>query len=439
MIDSGRWMRADSGSALLAATLLVALITGAGLTAFTTSSMNHKKSQNLLNVKQAFYLAESGIAHGRWVLSNQVTANPTLWTAYATPQPQTLIPTTPLAGMGSYTVTVQEASGPGLLIKATGTAAHGAAMTVSSLVIRGYPNNGMVMIADKALLISGNPTIDGTAGGIHANGDLTITGSPTIATDAEATGNYFEPGPGHPVVGGYKGGGQPRLSINRVILSTYTNAIDYLLTTETNYIKDPVTKKRVAVYSALVTDSQGHKQPMSNNTWNCWEWTPPLGATPTTWALKAPCVTKVNGTFYVNGNAVILADMGTVLDPWIVTIIANGSVKIASNSLYMRAPLPTDGPLFKQATENVIIIAYTDVLFQGNPTQSYTGITRSREQVGISGALVYNGYITAQDGAPADYGQLFNSSSISGDAHLTYNGNMQNGIQGTIVVESMLY
>jgi len=50
---------------------------------------------------------------------------------------------------------------------------------------------------------------------------------------------------------------------------------------------------------------------------------------------------------------------------------------------------------------------------------------------------VYSGYIVAQDGA--NNSGLVDSSYISGNAHLTYNGNLQNGLQGTIVVQSTLY
>src|SRR5437016_4673789 len=72
-------IKAESGSALLASVMLIVLLTGAGLAAMTTTSVNQQKTKNLRTEKQALYLAEAGLAHGKVVL-NQTLAN---WNAYA--------------------------------------------------------------------------------------------------------------------------------------------------------------------------------------------------------------------------------------------------------------------------------------------------------------------------------------------------------------------
>src|SRR5213083_2045992 len=59
-----RQIQGESGTALLASVLLRSLITGAGLTALTMTSVSLNIASNLLPSKQAFYLAEAGIQHG---------------------------------------------------------------------------------------------------------------------------------------------------------------------------------------------------------------------------------------------------------------------------------------------------------------------------------------------------------------------------------------
>lgn len=434
-----RNLQGESGSALLTSFMLVVLITGAGLSTLTTTAANQNKSKNVLNQQQSFYIAEAGISHGRQALYSQLLANPAVWNTYATAQPQTLVPSTSF-GSGTYAVTIKAASGLALQMTATSTAPGNASSTISSLIVKGYPNDAKTFITNRNITISGNSTIDGLAGGIHANGNLTITGSPHITMSAEASGTYSEPGPGVPVVGGFKGGAQAKIPINRIMVGNYAGARDYYLTTGSSTTRDPKTGKKVTTYYALVQNNKGVSQPLVNGMWNCWQWTAPVGGL-ATWTLTSPCTTKTNATLYVNGNVVILADMGDPTepnDPWITTIISTGSIRVASSILNVRPPKATTEPtLYKKQTENVLFVAQTDILIQGTANQKLYGILRAREQVGISGNPVLYGYIIAQDAA--NVSRLVDSSYLSGDAHLTYNGDLQNGVQGTVVVQSTLY
>src|SRR2546428_5188833 len=112
-----RQIQGESGTALLASVLLISLITGAGLTALAMTSVSLNIASNLLPSKQAFYLAEAGIQHGKSFLSQ----NRNNWTTYASAQAQTLLPYTSLASTGGYSVTVQDGGGGSLLINSTGT------------------------------------------------------------------------------------------------------------------------------------------------------------------------------------------------------------------------------------------------------------------------------------------------------------------------------
>lgn len=437
------FLKTESGSALLASTMLIVLLTGAGLAAMTTTSLNQNKTKNLRTEKQAFYLAEAGLAHGKIVL-NQNLAN---WNTYATyTTPTTLIPATSLSGLGSYKVTIQAASGPGLLMTATGTSNDNTSTSTSSLMIIGFANLASAIITGQDLTISGSPTIDGTSGSVFANRNLTISGSPHITMNAEAVGTYTVQSPGAPVVGGFAGGRQPASSINNITASTFSTSYDYLL------------KSNGDVYNSSGT--RLFNSTRSTTTWNCWTATPAVAATaatgkrpavpatPATWTLT--CSTPPNGTFYVQGNAVIGASAGTSLaKPWIATILADLDIHVTTNAtaLYMRPPVLGDtyngSNLYNSATQNLLFIATGDLWIEGTGTQSFSnGIASAHEQVSISGNPTFSGYIVAQDAASAS--STVTSNSISGNMHLTFNGNtlnsnISNPQQGSVQTQSTLY
>ena len=417
-----RTLRSEAGSVLLSSFMVVVLLTGAGLATLTTTSLNFSKTKNLMNERQAFYLAEAGLAHAKVALNLNI-AN---WSSYATVSPQTLISSTSLSGLGSYKVTIQAASGPGLLMTATGTASDGTSTSVSSVVSIGYSNLTTAFVTGGSLTISGSPTIDGAAGSIQSNNDLTISGSPHIMGNANAVGTYGVQAPGAPVILGFAGGGQPAVSINNVTASTFMSSYDYYLRS-----------------NGSVVDAN-NKQLSDKGKWQCWDPTPAKSATkkdPATnaiWTLT--CDTTVNGTFYVDGNVVISASVGTVVSPWITTILSNYSIHVTTRaaSLYMRPPLPTDGSFYKSATQNLLFVASQDLWIEGTATQTFaSGIARAYEQVAVSGNPTFIGLIVAQDSAGD--GSLVTSNSISGNMHLTFTGDLPNPMQGTVQTQSTLY
>ncbi len=423
----------EAGSALLASALLITLITGAGLAAMTSTGVSQNKAKNLIDEKQAFYLAEAGIQHARLVLFSQYIANPNIWTTYSTATPQTLIATTSLSGLGSYKVTIKDASGAGLLMTSTSTASNNATASVSTLVIVGFPNSERAFIAGKDLTLAGDDlVVSGLAGGVQANRDLLITGTtPSIARNATAVRNYTLSGTPTPTptIGGFAAGGQPRISFNRTTPAQFYSARDYLLNSD-----------------GKVYDAKGKSQAMVGGSWNCW--TPQAIYTYNAkkrayvvssywWMLT--CGTTINGTLYVAGDAVISANVGTQANPWIATIIADGSIKVASTvlNLEMRPPNQSDGgTLYKAKTNNVLFTAGGDILIEGQYDQYYTGIMRAVEQIKITGQPWINGYLVAQDAASS---ATLVTSNYLGDVDLNHDGTMANGLQGTIQVMSTLY
>ena len=456
-----RRLQDETGSALIASLMLTVMITGAGLTAMTTSAANQKKATNILISKQATYLAEAGLNHGKLLLHQNILN----WSTYAAYTTNTsFISSTPVTGVGSYAVTIKGVSNTHVLLTATGTGPKGETKAISTLATLNNGNMlGKAFITGQSLLISGSPTFTGTSAGIHANGNLTISGNPVISSgtavklDAEATGTYTVTG--HPTITGYAGGNQPQQTINSLSASQLSSAYDYYFTYCYNYsdrtyhgcvydkywnLKADVANGQEANFDGndcweFTTYSYSGGWSWSSRTWS-WVYTP-YTYTPFKWT--ATCQ-PLNATYYALGDVVIEGDdIGTSANPWITTILAYGSIKVESDELVIRPPTSADGTLYKSQTQNLLFVANMDVLIEGHADQHFTGITSAYGQVGISGNPNYYGYILAQDvsnQATSYYGtNEVASNYISGDMRLTYNGDLSNSRQGNAVFQATLY
>ena len=458
-----RRLQDETGSALIASLMMTVLITGAGLAAMTTSASNQSKTTNVLINKQAAYLAEAGLNHGKLLLHQNIL-NWSTYAAYTTAQ--SFVPSTTLAGVGSYAVTIKGVSG-GVLLTATGTGPKSATESISTLATLDNGNMlGKAFVTGQSLLISGSPTFTGTSGGIHANGNLTISGNPVISSgnaarpiDAEATGTYTVTGSPTIGIGGYAGGNQPKHTINSLTASQLSSAYDYYFTYCYNsddatyhgcvYDRSWNLKADVANGGTASFDGNACWQYTSYSysggwTWNStlWMWVyTPYTYTPFIWT--ATCK-PIDATYYVNGDVVISGSISPGGTPtWVTTILAAGSIKVTSANLVVRPPLSTEAT-YKSLTQDLLFVASKDILIEGNNNQSFTGIMSAYEQVGISGnPVVPSGYVLAQDisnAATSPYGSnLVGSNYISGNMSLTYNGALKNSRQGNAVFQATLY
>lgn len=446
-----RRLREETGSALLASLMLTVLITGAGLAAMTTSSVALNKSKNLVNAKQATYMAEAALNHANMHLHEHI-AN---WASYATTATQTLIPSTSFAGVGSYTVTVKAAGAAGgaqsaLLLTATGSGLNNATKTITSVVAIESGNlQKNAFITGQSLVVSGSPIFTGASGGIHANGNLTISGNPRIATNAQASGTYTVTGS---PTAWFSGGNQPYQTINSLTAWQLSGSYDYYF----YYCYNSVD----STYHGCVRDKYWNllADLANDQTWSCWKyksysysggwtWNSTLWVwvytpyTYTSFKWKATC-TPPNGTYYAIGDVVIEGDnIGTSANPWITTILAYGSIKVESDNLVVRAPTSADGSLYKTQTQNLLFVANMDVRIKGKAGQHFTGIMSAYEQVGISGDPdVVNGYFLAQDVSnqtTSYYGtNEVASNYISGNMTLAYDGKLTTGSQGNAVTKA---
>ena len=386
-------LKAQTGVILVTTLLLLILLTGVGLTSLAAFGVNRSQSQNLLSTKQAFQLADAGIQYAQKYLNQHQS----LWSTYASATPQTLIPSTTLTGLGTFTVSVQDGGNGSLQVTSTGTASNNSQAVIAGLVVIGPYVPEDAVTVDQDLSISGSATIAGSNGGVHTNTNLTISGSPSISTNATAYLSYTVTGA--PQVAGVAAGNQTIAAIPLIQANSFYASRDYLLSWDGN-----------------VYDQAGIAQPLSGGKWNCWS----FNSTTMTWTLS--CAPTVNRTLYFQTDVSISVNVGTTQSPWITTIIAEGSIDLTAQSLVARAPTPADGALFKSGTQNFLFISDKDIHIGSLSGGNLTGIVVAFEQVSIEGNPTMYGHVVAQDGATLS--SLVTANSLSGGLNLTWNGDL---------------
>jgi len=404
-------LKAQTGVVLVTTLLLLILLTGVGLTSLAGFGVNRSQSQNLVSTKQAFQLADAGIQYAEKYLNQH---QPT-WSTYASSTPQTLIPYTTLTGLGTFTVSVQDGGNGSLLVTSTGTASNNAQAVITGLVVLGPYVPEDAVTADQNLTISGNGTIAGSNGGVHANGNLTISNSPSIS--ANATAYYTYTATGTPKVNGVAAGNQTIAAIPLMRASMFSASYDYRLSWDGN-----------------VYNQAGIAQPLPGGTWNCWKFSststitkkkkkkggsaPP--SAPPMWTLS--CSSTINGTLYFQTDVSIPTSLGTTQAPWVTTLIAEKSIDLTAQSVVARVPTSADGALFKAGTQNFLFISDEDIHIGSLSGGNLTGVVTAYGQVGIDGNPTMYGYVVAQDGS--NLSGLVTANSLSGGLNLTWNGDL---------------
>jgi type IV pilus assembly PilX-like protein len=398
-------IRDESGTVLVTAVLILAVLTVMGVFATNMTIVNEQIAGNLKASKQALYLAEAGLTHARLLLN----WNQGLWSGYGTDAPQTLLPSTSLANLGTYTVTIQAAGGQARRLRATGGNTAGRSQaTIEALLEPGWFNTDKAILVGGDLDIGGNASITGTLGNVHANGNLTISGNALVSQNVSATGTYSTSG--SPLIGGEAAGSQPRERIPAITPADFYDARDYLLASDGKVYK----KGNVG------------PQPMPQGNWNGWSFN--AGS----WTLSGTVI-PTDGTLYIEGNAKITGNAGVQGNPWIGTLIATGDIEISGTPI-MRPPNSTDSsqgnPLFRAGTENLLLVAGKDVKIVGNAQQSFEGIMAAHEQLEVTGNPTLKGFMLAENATTVSNTVI--NDRVNGDMSLTYNGNLHNPLKGDV-------
>jgi len=287
------------------------------------------------------------------------------------------------------------------------------------------------ILTDGDLQLGGNAQITGDAGGVHTNGNLTITGATvTVEKDQSAKGECF--GCTNP-----PGGGQPEREVPLVdprenyALSEYDLCPDGQIRTGPSYAVPDGNPP-----NASGTPCQGTILPGLYRGWTYQGSDNVKGAN---W--KYNDQTPYHGVYYIyQGSALIEGSPGTPATPWLVTIFAESTSSSGGERGHCDiAPQHVGGDIDAAGGGDVRpnpkahplhLIAGRDLQMRGTPGNRWEGVYAAHEQFELTGNVVLNGVIIANDycdtrtplpGSPVQK----NIINVGGSASLNYNGDLE--------------
>ena len=286
-----------------------------------------------------------------------------------------------------------------IVVRAIGYATNGAVATIEATIA---PVVLPAIVTNGDLTISGNASVTGTEGSVHANGDLTLSGNAAITKDATSSGGYSASG--SVVVGGAYGESQPLMTVPSVRASDHLSKADFILTSG-----GTLTPPEGAVICDASADNDACEDIGYGGEYE--------GASG--WKLNGNHASIIAGTYYVEGGVDISGNQGSTLDPLEVTIIAEGSIDVSGN-----VDLVPDYP-------GLLFVTDGDLEASGNFVANTTeGQMLVHEQVELTGNVTLAGQLLVEDAANAS--NLVTANSISGNAMQAYNGGLAGPIDFTV-------
>ena len=374
----------ERGSALLLAIVVVGILTMLGATFINLVTHEYRSAARQRQWVQAYYVAEAGMAKAWFTLKNDTRG----FDGNLGSLVSSLFDNVDF-GSGNFSARIADNDdGDGdnvtdsddiLMLTSTGVVGDTTRTIEVTLAALAFVPN-YAITAGSDLEISGNPTIQGDNGTVHANSNLTISGNPDISQNVLAGGDVDISG--NPTIGGTALSGFATIPIPPVDPEFYRSYADYELRSNGD-----------------VFDSIGNL--IASDEFNGWEFQ--SGG----WHINGG---ESDGTYYIEGDAKVSGNPGSKAHPWQVTIIATGSIEISGR------------PNMQPDTPDLVFVAGRDIKITGNPNQSYEGVILAHEQVRISGNPSIEGAIIAE--YAEDTGGPASENRISGNATITYNGNL---------------
>ncbi len=434
---------------ILAVVLMFLVILGAmGSAGVMRTRAEIKIGGNDKNSKIAFYAAEAGVSHAKHEVGNGDGTND-FDTIHAS-SPGTVIVSDPSFSDASYTVTLLASlnSPKGIRIASIGNGPSNSESRLEVQISEGMGSAPKAINTNGDLMISGNPQILGTLGGLHSNDGIMLSGDPAVQMpDGVTASNSYVTGDGLPG-SGVEISGVPCIGSAdcandppdpAYVLDTNEEKDDY----ETDYSSAPsytVPEINPANYASAVASAGGFilredctvvtgADAQFGNGLNIAGGifvSPPSGWTCSsgTWEVSGDSV--VDGIFYAEGQVKVSGNPGNQTNPWQATIVARDTVTFSGNPSIQ--PYPTTS----SDLQNILFVTGNDLEISGNPTASgYEGAILAHQQVKINGNPIIDGFILASDGMPSWSGDPFTDRSlgvtmneISGNPTITYNGNI---------------
>ncbi len=236
----------------------------------------------------------------------------------------------------------------------------------------------------------GDTHVMGACGSIHANGDLTLSGSTSIIdVNATSTGTTDV---GTATVNGSAISGAPEVPVPNIDVTEYKDHADYVFKSD-GTIED---KNGDPVVAGPIWADWSHN--MAQQKWR-----------------NGNGFAAVDAFIYVEGNVDISnIDSGNAGDKWELTLVATGFVSIGGNEHIINKKDPALPP----DIQNLFIAAGTDVDLAGAVNQNIEGFVYAWEQLKLSGNADFLGALMAYNGGSAE--NLVSSNAISGSSQVTY-------------------
>jgi len=380
--------------------MMIALLT-LSLPLLSVGTIEPMIASNILRTSRGQYAAETGAERAL----AQFIATPALLTS-ASSTPTTLFSAQAMPdNSGSYTVTYQRQGWNAVMIQSTATTTGSAQSVVRTVLTNTYLNSRGILTGQD-LTVSTTTAVQGALGSIHANGNLALSGTVSIAKDATAKGTYQATGGA--TVAGQSGGGKPTVSLPSVTPSSLQSYADYILETVGN-------NGRIRVTATGQTFNSG---------WNGWSY----NRSTRIWSNSRSTIPA--GTYYANQASIgITGAAGTSANPWRATLIATNDITITGRVVMAPdATTSTDG-------SDLALVAGGDILINiASGSASVTGLVAANEQVKLSGTISLTGAVIAAGAANAR--GTVTSNSVSGNVTISNSRQLRNPLQGPVQVLS---
>jgi hypothetical protein len=238
--------------------------------------------------------------------------------------------------------------------------------------------------------MSGNSQVTGSAGNVHSNATITITGGPaSIAGDATACGGVFG---NTGQVGGTVDPAAPYADIPDIRPDTLRDSATHIFGDDGN-IYDPLGNL------------------IGSGSYQGWSFGVDATTGRPTWTLSGN--TPYQGTAYMEGCDAKMTGLGSqVPQPMPLTVIAEGNIQCRGNGSYAA-----------NHQDSLLFIAGGDIALSGTQqagSQSFQGVIAAREQISQRGTSDVNGVIMASN---LDNGyDLVTGTDMGGTPLVNYEG-----------------
>jgi cytoskeletal protein CcmA (bactofilin family) len=290
---------------------------------------------------------------------------------------------------------------------------------------------GAAILTDGDLHISGEAMIDGAQGNVHANGDVTLEGRPTVSGYASAQGDYEAIG--SPTVGQALEG-QPEREVPLVDPRENYPMSEYDLCPNGDVRTGPSYSVGDGKFPNTSGVPCGGDWLANASTVEYKAWDMMLGTDPSKgarWRFDGP--TGHDGVYYIyRGSAEVSGAPGTPAAPWSVTIFAEATPASGGerdHCPHIGGDIDVGGqPTIRRhdKAQPLQFIAGRDLKVAGNPGTTYEGVLAAHEQFSVSGHPTIRGVVIANDycdttGSPVGISLV----DITGSAHITYDGGLE--------------